>query len=56
MVAESFWEYVKRGLVKLNGVTKQNFYLSLKESDFRFNRRDQNLYAKILQILRENPL
>ena len=52
---ESFWSYVKRRLNKFNG-TKKNFELHLKESEFRFNYKDKNLYDIILKRLRENPL
>ena len=52
---ESFWSYVKKRLSKFNG-TKKNFELHLKESEFRFNYKDKNLYDIILKMLRENPL
>lgn len=52
---ESFWSYAKRRLAKFNGIPKHTFYLHLKESEFRFNYRNENLYDKVLDILRENP-
>ena len=45
---ESFWSYVKRKMRKHNGVPRKRFYLYLKESEFRFNNRDKDLY-KILK-------
>ena len=53
---ESFWSYAKRRLRKFNGIKKEKFNLHLKETEFRFNYRKENLYAKILKILRNNPL
>ena len=53
---ESFWSYAKRRLAKFNGVPKKTFYLHLKETEFRFNYRSDNLYLEILKILRNNPL
>ena len=52
---ESFWSYDKRRLAKFNGIPKHTFYLHLKESEFRFNYRKENLYEKTLDILRKNP-
>jgi transposase len=53
---ESFWSYAKRRLVKFNGVPRINFLLHLKETEFRFNHRNQNLYKVLLKLLRKNPL
>ena len=41
---ESFWSYVKRKMRKHNGIPRHKFYLYLKESEFRFNHRKQNIY------------
>lgn len=53
---ESFWSYAKRRLAKFNGVPKHTFYLHLKETEYRFNHRRDNLYLEILKLLRLNPL
>ena len=53
---ESFWSYSKRRLAKFNGLTDQNFYLHLKETQFRFNSRHANLYKILLKECRINPL
>jgi transposase len=37
-------------------MTGSTFLLRLKECEFRFNHRRENLYRLLLQILRENPL
>ena len=53
---ESFWSYAKRHLVKFNGVPRHTFYLHLKEIEFRFNHRNDNLYLFLLKLLRDKPL
>ena len=53
---ESFWSYAKRRLAKFNGVAKHTFYFHLKETEYRFNHRHDNLYLKLLKLLRNNPL
>lgn len=53
---ESFWSFAKRRLAQFNGVLKQKFYYYLKETEFRFNHRNKNLYKVLLQQLREDPL
>lgn len=40
---ESFWSFAKRRLAKFNGVSRRTFYLHLKETEFRFNHRRDNL-------------
>ena len=53
---ESFWSYAKIRLVKFRGIKKNTFYLHLKECEFRFNHRSNNLYATMLKLIRNNPL
>jgi len=53
---ESFWGYAKHRLVKFKGIPKEKFALHLKETEFRFNLRGQNLYHILLKELRDNPL
>lgn len=53
---KSFWSFVKRRLQKFNGVSKDTYYLHLKECEWRFNNRSGNLYLELLRLLRENPL
>ena len=48
---ESFWSFAKRRLAKFNGIASHKFNLYLKESEFRFNYRNSNLYDKMLEIL-----
>lgn len=53
---ESFWSFAKRRLQKFNGVPSHTFYLHLKECEWRFNQRSDNLYLLLLKLLRENPI
>ena len=53
---ESFWGYAKNRLVKYQGMSKEDFYLHLKECEFRFNMRGRDMYRFMLRELRERPL
>ena len=53
---ESFWSFSKRRLQKFNGVQKDTFYLHLKECEYRFNHRNENLYHLLLTLLKKYPL
>jgi transposase-like protein len=53
---EGFWGFAKSRLTRFRGMNKATFYLHLKESEFRFNYRDQNIYRMILKIIRIRPL
>ncbi len=53
---ESFWSYAKPRLSKFNGIPRHTFYWHLKKTEFRFNHRRDNLYLKLLKLLRLNPL
>jgi transposase len=49
---EGFWGLAKTRLVKFKGMSPSTFYLHLKESEWRFNHRDQDLYHLLLKITR----
>ena len=53
---EGFWGFVKTRLSKFKGLQKNQFYFHLKESEFRYNRRNEDLYDIMLRIFRNNPL
>ena len=40
---ESFWSYAKSRLHQFHGIALEKFYLHLKECEYRFNQRRQNL-------------
>ena len=49
---ESFWSFTKRRLSKFNGV-KVNFYLHLKECEWRWDRSDEELEEELLEIIKK---
>lgn len=53
---ESFWSYAKQRLIQFHGVARHTFYLHLKETEFRFNHRHDDLYKVLLKMLRKDPL
>ena len=53
---ESFWSYAKRRHLKFNGLRKTAFPVFLKETEFRFNARNEDLYKTLLKSCRMNPL
>jgi len=53
---ESFWSFAKARLHPFKGVPKHTFLLHLKESEFRFNHRYEDLYKLLLKLLRQQPL
>ncbi len=53
---ENFLGLAKVCLVKFRGMHKSTFNLHLKECEFRYNYRHQNLYDLLLEMLRKKPL
>ncbi|HEU0144693.1 MAG TPA: IS1595 family transposase [Nitrososphaera sp.] len=49
---EGFWGMAKTRLVKFKGMSRSTFYLHLKECEWRFNHRDEDLYRLLLKITR----
>ena len=45
---ENFWNQAKRHLRKFNGIPKENFYLYLRECEWRFNQNCPKLRLAIL--------
>ncbi|MDP7437456.1 MAG: IS1595 family transposase, partial [Candidatus Marinimicrobia bacterium] len=41
---------------KFRGIRKETFYYHLKECEFRFNYRHENMYQIMLKIFQNNPL
>jgi transposase len=48
---EGFWSYAKERLIKHHGVSIQKFPLYLKEMQFRYNHRNQNIFEILTQNL-----
>jgi transposase-like protein len=51
---ENFWGIAKGRLAKLRGIRKEKFYL--KETEWHFNHRQENIYKLLLSKLRKLPL
>jgi transposase-like protein len=41
---ENFWSFAKRRLPKFNGCAADKFVLHLKECEFRYNHRGEDLF------------
>jgi len=46
---EGLWSYVKEGMAKHHGVSKENFPLYLAEQGFRFNHRNESLFELLVE-------
>ena len=53
---EGFWGFSKTRLSRFRGMSKSTFYLHLKECEFRFNYRDQDLYQLLIKMIKNQPL
>jgi transposase len=53
---ESFWSYAKHRLQQFHGIQPEKFNLHLKECEYRFNLRKNNVYPELLKLLRKYPL
>jgi hypothetical protein len=53
---ESFWSFAKTRLAKQRGVRADKFSHHLKESEWRWNHRLDNLYSLLLKNTRSHPL
>ena len=49
---ENFWSFAKRRLSKFNGCTSKAFIVHLKECEFRYNHRNDDLLKIIKQIFK----
>lgn len=55
-LAESFWRFARHRLHKFKGLRCHTFQLHLKECEFRFNHRREDLYPILLKLLKQSPL
>ncbi len=53
---EGFWGYAKTRMARFRGVHPHTFLFHLKECEFRYNHRRQDLYHALLTLCREHPL
>jgi transposase len=50
---EGFWSFAKERLMKYHGVNPKKFPLYLKELEFRYNRRQHDLYDDLVKCISE---
>lgn len=53
---ENFWGLCNVRLAKFRGIHKHKFYLHIKECEFRYNYRNQNIYLILLKNIRNKPI
>jgi len=47
---EGFWSFAKERFHKYHGISKTNYPLYIKEMEFRFNNRNENVYKLLTDI------
>ena len=47
---EGFWSFAKERFHKYHGISKTNYPLYIKEMEFRFNHRNENVYKLLVDI------
>lgn len=52
----AFWQFTKSRLRKFNGISNRTYYLHLKESEWRFNLYNRNLFEVLVGLLEEKPI
>jgi transposase len=55
-VLDNFWGQAKLRLTKFKGLLPRTYRLHLKECEFRFNHRKEDLYRTLLDLVRQRPL
>ncbi|OED39794.1 hypothetical protein AB833_14390 [Chromatiales bacterium (ex Bugula neritina AB1)] len=53
---EAFGRFLRLRLSKFKGLRREKFYYHLKESEYRYNHRRDELYALLLGMLGEAPI
>lgn len=48
---EGFWSYAKERFHKYHGINRANYPLYLKEMEFRFNHRNEDIYGLLVDII-----
>jgi len=48
---EGFWSYAKERFHKYHGINMENYPLYLKEMEFRFNHRNEDIYSLLVDIV-----
>ena len=53
---EAFWSYAKRRLARRNGFSTSDLPVHLKETEYRYNNRSDDLYPIMIASLKKSPL
>ncbi len=53
---DAFWGLTKHRLAKFKGLNRSTVYLHLKECEFRYNHRNEDLYEVLLNLLKTHTL
>lgn len=53
---ENFWGLCKVRLARYRGIHRHKYYYHLKECEFRYNNRGDDIYRLLLKILRKKPI
>jgi len=53
---ESFGHFLRLRLTKFKGLRREKFFFHLKESEYRYNHRNEDLNALLLGMLGETPI
>jgi transposase len=53
---DMFWGMLKSRLIKFRGLNSGTLYLHVKETEFRYNYRDNDLFELLMEILHKRPL
>ena len=51
-----FWALTRSRLMKFRGLNRNTLYLNIKECEYRFNYRNEDLQYKLLQMIHTEPL
>jgi transposase len=48
---DGFWSFAKERLIKYHGISKEKFLYYIKEMEWRYNNRDRDLYALLVDYM-----
>lgn len=51
-----FWGLTRSRLMKFRGLNRNTLYLHIKECEFRYNHRNEDMQMKLLQMINKQPL
>ncbi|MBZ5857112.1 hypothetical protein [Flavihumibacter profundi] len=51
-----FWGLTRNRLIKFRGLNRNTLYLHIKECEFRYNHRNEDMEQKLMQMINKKPL